>query len=98
MSTSDGAVLPVWRNCENLNCFEVIRFDKGDAVLFRWDVFHAGAPYESGHSFRLHAYLESSTILHDHNAVVHVDMNVDGYEAMQDMVKDACFSAASNQM
>ena len=38
--------------------------NRGDAILFRGDLVHAGADAPSGHFGRLHVYLDSERVIH----------------------------------
>lgn len=73
LATSDGALLPVWNDKEQMEQFEVFRLDKGDLIFFRSDVLHTGAPYAGGHRYRIHAYMNSRTIAHEHGRVDRIE-------------------------
>jgi len=67
LSTSDGALLPTFAtdSMEDLMRPHIHRLDRGDVAVFRYDCWHAGAAYASGHRFRIHAYLTSKEVKHN---------------------------------
>jgi hypothetical protein len=93
LATSDGALLPVWNDKEHMEQVEVFRLDKGDLIFFRSDVLHAGAPYEGGHRYRIHAYMDSQAVAHEHGKVDRLDeLTEEQLAKIDEDVKRACAS------
>ena len=62
---TDGGYLKVY-NCSSEGISqELIELSRGDLVVFRGDLIHAGTASVNGHFARLHAYLDSESIKHD---------------------------------
>ena len=75
LATENGALLPIWEDENDLEHPSIVRFDRGDVVVFRHDVLHAGAPYANGHQFRIHTHLESRKLRHDIGSVVRLKLS-----------------------
>lgn len=65
ISVADGGSLRIFSSATDAH--DVV-LDEGDIIVFRADVVHAGTASQLGHFARLHAYLDSSTVLHDNQS------------------------------
>lgn len=90
LCTCDGGLLPVWEDERKLEEFELIRLNRGDMVLFRSDVLHTGAPYEHGHRYTLHVYLDSKLVVHRHDYVKRLELTDEQLAKVDEDVKAAC--------
>lgn len=61
MSIEDGGSLFVCERGAEVR----MSLDRGDTLVFRGDLVHAGADAPSGHFARVHCYLDSREVIHD---------------------------------
>src|SRR3546814_6573784 len=87
--TSDGGILPIWVDDDNLEQFQLLQLNRGDVCFFHSDVTHAGAPYALGHRYRIHVHLDSKQVYHLAGYVEQVKMSKLELQRLNDLVASA---------
>ena len=72
VGVQDGGILLVWpRNMPEGSTMVKVEYNRGDLVIFRGDLKHAGAEYSNGRHMRLHCYIDHVCVPRQQNTTFH---------------------------